>query len=200
MWSLPRRQNPPVLPCPSTQTGGFLKADAPGAEQPQFDDSAWRKLDVPHDWSIEGPFAETNKTGGAGGFLPSGIGWYRKDFTLPDAFSNRCVFVEFDGVMAEQRGLDQWRVAPETALRLCEFWLRTHRPPQLWRGPDERSGRPRRHLGTAGFALVLRRGHLPPRPAGCDGSGSHRALGHLRFDAANRPKGGDRPRANRRDK
>ena len=77
----------------------FLKADSPGAEQPQFDDSAWRKLDVPHDWSIEGSFAETNKTGGAGGFLPSGIGWYRKDFTLPDAFSNQCVFIEFDGVM-----------------------------------------------------------------------------------------------------
>ncbi len=77
----------------------FLKADSPGAEQPQFDDSAWRKLDVPHDWSIEGPFSETNRTGGPGAFLPSGVGWYRKDFTLPDAFSNRCVFVEFDGVM-----------------------------------------------------------------------------------------------------
>jgi beta-galactosidase len=78
----------------------FLKAAANGAEQPQFDDSAWRKLNLPHDWSIEGPFSETNKTGGAGGFLPSGVGWYRKEFTLPDAFSNRCVFVEFDGVMA----------------------------------------------------------------------------------------------------
>jgi beta-galactosidase len=77
----------------------FLKADSPGAEQPQFDDRAWRKLNVPHDWSIEGPFSETNKTGGAGGFLPSGIGWYRKHFLLPDAFSNQCVFVEFDGVM-----------------------------------------------------------------------------------------------------
>jgi beta-galactosidase len=77
----------------------FLKADAPGAEQSQFDDSTWRALDVPHDWSIEGPFAETNKTGGAGAFLPSGVGWYRKQFTLPDTFSNRCVFIEFDGVM-----------------------------------------------------------------------------------------------------
>jgi beta-galactosidase len=77
----------------------FQKADSPGAEQPQFDDRAWRNLDVPHDWSIEGPFSETNKTGGSGGFLPSGVGWYRKEFTLPDAFSNQCVFVEFDGVM-----------------------------------------------------------------------------------------------------
>ena len=77
----------------------FLKADATGAEQNPFDDSAWRRLDVPHDWSIEGPFAETNLTGGAGAFLPSGVGWYRKHFTLPESDAGRRVFVEFDGVM-----------------------------------------------------------------------------------------------------
>jgi len=77
----------------------FLKGDASGAEQPMYDESAWRRLNVPHDWSIEGPFSETNQTGGAGGFLPSGIGWYRKNFTLSDVFSNRCVCIEFDGVM-----------------------------------------------------------------------------------------------------
>jgi len=38
----------------------FLKADAPGAEQPEFADAAWRTLDVPHDWSIEGPFDQKN--------------------------------------------------------------------------------------------------------------------------------------------
>ena len=77
----------------------FIKADMPGAEKTEFDASAWRKLNVPHDWSIEGPFAQTNKTGGAGGFLPSGVGWYRKTFTLPESASNQCVFIEFDGVM-----------------------------------------------------------------------------------------------------
>ena len=77
----------------------FLKADATNANQVQFDDSAWRKLDVPHDWSIEGPFAETNKTGGAGAFLPSGVAWYRKHFTLPASASNEVVRIEFDGVM-----------------------------------------------------------------------------------------------------
>ncbi|MGD0382913.1 MAG: hypothetical protein ABSA77_05265, partial [Thermoguttaceae bacterium] len=60
----------------------FLKADAadkvPGAENPDFDDSAWRTLNVPHDWSIEGSFDENNPTRGAGGFLPAGVGWYRK--------------------------------------------------------------------------------------------------------------------------
>src|SRR5882724_3998678 len=77
----------------------FLKADAPGAEQAAFADAAWRKLDLPHDWSIEGPFAETNKTGGAGAFLPSGIGWYRKHFSLAPSDATKSVSITFDGVM-----------------------------------------------------------------------------------------------------
>lgn len=77
----------------------FFKGDATGAEQNDFADASWRKLDLPHDWSIEGPFAETNQTGGAGGFLPSGVAWYRKHFTLPANGSNQIVRIEFDGVM-----------------------------------------------------------------------------------------------------
>jgi beta-galactosidase len=83
----------------------FLKGDAAGAERPDFDDAAWRRLDVPHDWSIEGPFDKDNPTGGAGGFLPAGVGWYRKHFTLPEADARRRVFVDFDGVMANS---DVW--------------------------------------------------------------------------------------------
>ena len=83
----------------------FFKGDAPGAEAPEFDDSAWRKLDVPHDWSIEGPVDEKNPTGQGGGFMPSGVGWYRKHFSLSNDFRNRLVFVEFDGVMANS---DVW--------------------------------------------------------------------------------------------
>ncbi len=78
----------------------FLKADAPGAEAPAFADATWRKLDLPHDWSIEGPFAKENPTGGAGAFLPSGIGWYRKSFTLLESAAGQRIAVEFDGVMA----------------------------------------------------------------------------------------------------
>jgi beta-galactosidase len=83
----------------------FLKADAEGAEKPEFDASAWRKLDVPHDWSIEGPFDKDNPTGGAGGFLPAGTGWYRKHFTLPQGYKDKRIFIEFDGVMANS---DVW--------------------------------------------------------------------------------------------
>ena len=81
----------------------FFQGDASGAEQPQFADSSWQKLNVPHDWSIAGPFAETNLTGGAGAFMPSGIGWYRKHFSVPAG--DRHVFIEFDGVMANS---DVW--------------------------------------------------------------------------------------------
>jgi beta-galactosidase len=83
----------------------FLKDDASGAEAPSFDDTKWRSLNVPHDWSIEGPFSAANPTRGAGGFLPAGTGWYRKHFSLPDSYARRRVFVEFDGVMANS---DVW--------------------------------------------------------------------------------------------
>ena len=76
----------------------FFKGDAPGAQQPAFSDAAWRTLDLPHDWSIEGPFAQNEPSSGAGGFAPTGIGWYRKRFRLPAAYAGRKVSVEFDGV------------------------------------------------------------------------------------------------------
>jgi beta-galactosidase len=83
----------------------FLLGDAPGAQAADFDDLAWRKLDVPHDWSIEGTIDKDNATGKSGGFFPAGIGWYRKHFTLPAADAGRRVFIEFDGVMANS---DVW--------------------------------------------------------------------------------------------
>jgi beta-galactosidase len=83
----------------------FTQSDSPGAEQPAADDSTWRQLKVPHDWSIEGPFDEHAPAGMAGGFLPGGVGWYRKHFTLPQSDANRRVFIEFDGVMANS---DVW--------------------------------------------------------------------------------------------
>src|ERR1035441_6297865 len=68
----------------------FLKADAPGAEQSAFDDSKWKSVNVPHDWSIEGPFAETNKTGGAGAFLPGGVAELDVGFGGEDGFAPQC--------------------------------------------------------------------------------------------------------------
>src|SRR5437867_4545374 len=82
----------------------FALGDPPSAQSPDFDDSMWRKLDVPHDWSIEGAFDRDALARGAGAFLPTGIGWYRKHFTLPESDSARRAFIEFDGVMANSDG------------------------------------------------------------------------------------------------
>ena len=76
----------------------FLKGDAPGADQPAFADTTWRKLTLPHDWSIEGPHGENESTAGPGGYLPTGVGWYRKAFTVPEGSRGRKWSVEFDGV------------------------------------------------------------------------------------------------------
>jgi beta-galactosidase len=78
----------------------FFKGEATGADQTAFADTSWRALNVPHDWSIEGPFDQNAPTLGNGGYLPAGVGWYRKHFTLPTTQQGKRVFVEFDGVMA----------------------------------------------------------------------------------------------------
>lgn len=78
----------------------FIQEDAKDAIKPIFDDSKWRKLDVPHDWSIEGAYDKANLTARGGGYLPSGIGWYRKKFVLDEKLAKKKVVIEFDGVMA----------------------------------------------------------------------------------------------------
>lgn len=77
----------------------FIKADPENAETPEFDDSRWRGLDLPHDFSVEGPVDKNNATGTRGGFFPLGTGWYRKTFALPDSFRDKRVILRFDGVM-----------------------------------------------------------------------------------------------------
>lgn len=76
----------------------FYPGDIPGAEQTAFNDSKWRALDLPHDWSIEGNFDEKAPTTGRGGYLPTGIGWYRKTFDLPANSTGKNAWIEFDGV------------------------------------------------------------------------------------------------------
>lgn len=76
----------------------FAKNDVSGAEQDGFSDSGWRTLDLPHDWSIEGPVDEHASSGGPGGYMPTGIGWYRKTFSFPESYRSKVVILEFDGV------------------------------------------------------------------------------------------------------
>lgn len=76
----------------------FALSDHNGAERPEFDDSKWRLVDVPHDFSIEHAFDSANTTGPGGGYAYSGIGWYRKHFKTEAALEGKKVWVLFDGV------------------------------------------------------------------------------------------------------
>jgi beta-galactosidase len=76
----------------------FQLGDVSGAEAVGFADAAWRKLNVPHDWSIEGEFSEKNPATPGGGALPGGIGWYRKSFKVSEENLKSSVFIDFDGV------------------------------------------------------------------------------------------------------
>lgn len=93
----------------------FYRGDIPGAENPSFDDSKWRLLDLPHDWSIEdlpatadtfpavdppmtGPFTPASPGNISTGFVLGGTGWYRKAFILHEKDIGNNIQVRFDGV------------------------------------------------------------------------------------------------------
>jgi beta-galactosidase len=76
----------------------FYRGDATGAQTLDFSDAGWRQIDLPHDWSIEGPFSEKEPSGVCGAYLPTGIGWYRKRFRLPPAPQEKLFSIEFDGI------------------------------------------------------------------------------------------------------
>ena len=76
----------------------------PGADVPyvqaSFDDSTWRRVDLPHDWAIEGPFLETGDFGGMGRLPSWGIGWYRKKLDIPTSDAGKRIILEIDGAMS----------------------------------------------------------------------------------------------------
>lgn len=76
----------------------FILSDNQQFSQPAFNDSTWRVLDLPHDWSIEGKYDKSNPSGPMGGFLPCGTGWYRKHFKLSDKDKGKRFYICFDGV------------------------------------------------------------------------------------------------------
>lgn len=86
---------------PLDQGWRFIATEAHGAAASTWDDSSWRQVDLPHDWSIEGKTDPTAPAEGGGGFFPTGIGWYRKTFSAPEAWRGRSVRIEFDGVYRE---------------------------------------------------------------------------------------------------
>ena len=87
----------------------FFKENPSGAENPGFDDSAWRILDLPHDWSIEdlpgqaddsiiGPFSKASVGKMGTGYTIGGTAWYRKTFNIDQADRGKVAYLQFDGV------------------------------------------------------------------------------------------------------
>jgi beta-galactosidase len=87
----------------------FFLGDDSTAKNPGINDEAWRVLNLPHDWSIEGKFDSLAPAGAEGGALPGGIGWYRKTFSVPSSSKNKNVFIDFDGIY-----------------RLSDVWINGH--------------------------------------------------------------------------
>ena len=81
------------------QPDGTSVTEPENQESEKITDAAWRKLDLPHDWAIEGPF-RLELTGETGKLPWKGIGWYRKHFKVPATDSGKQIFLDFDGAMA----------------------------------------------------------------------------------------------------
>ena len=99
----PLAQSPPHSSRRVSFNDGWLfhRGDAAGAQASAFDDSDWTRIDLPHDWAIEGPFDQAH--GPQCGALPCyGVSWYRKRFTVPDE-RGALYRIEFDGAMANAR-------------------------------------------------------------------------------------------------
>jgi beta-galactosidase len=78
----------------------FSQSDPSNAQSPTFDDAQWQTVILPHDWSIVGPVREDAPSRAAGGFFPTGIGWYRHTLTLPKLDPVKRTYIAFDGIMA----------------------------------------------------------------------------------------------------
>lgn len=103
----------------------FRRGAGDGLEVPALDDTSWRKVDLPHDWSIEdlpgnatGPFVQTAEGGTATGFTEGGEGWYRKHFSVADLPADARVEVLFDGIMLES---DVWLNGVKVGTSVCGY-------------------------------------------------------------------------------
>ncbi|MCD6285560.1 MAG: hypothetical protein J7M39_06570, partial [Anaerolineae bacterium] len=76
----------------------FHLGDPPGVPYGTPDDTDWRVVDLPHDWSIELNRTADAPSGDNGGYFQMGRGWYRRTFAVPENWIDRSVFVQFEGI------------------------------------------------------------------------------------------------------
>ena len=74
----------------------FFLGDVSEAQTPAFNDNKWKNVDLPHDWSVRGQLSPTLAS--ATGYLPGGIGWYRKVLNVPQNKQEEKVYLYFEGV------------------------------------------------------------------------------------------------------
>jgi len=85
-----------LIPLKINDNWKFQKGDFKNAASPDYDDSKWRNLDLPHDWSVEG--ALNQSLASATGYLPGGIGWYRKTLDIPMVQKDKKIYIYFEGI------------------------------------------------------------------------------------------------------
>ena len=76
----------------------FMLADTASMSRSDYNDRSWRRLNLPHDWSIEGDFMASAPAGAGGGALQGGVGWYRKHFSVDAKQKDMLYYIQFDGV------------------------------------------------------------------------------------------------------
>ena len=78
----------------------FSLSDEKDAQQKEYNDSKWKTLNLPHDWSVQGQLSPTLAS--ATGFLPGGIGWYRKTLNIPETKQGQKLYLYFEGVLLKR--------------------------------------------------------------------------------------------------
>lgn len=74
----------------------FILADVPDGQNPELDEKKWQNVCLPHDWSVQGQLSPTLAS--ATGYLPGGVGWYRKTINVPVEQEGNKVYLYFEGV------------------------------------------------------------------------------------------------------
>ncbi len=140
-----------------------------------FDDRSWRRLDLPHDWSIELPRDPNGPSGPEGGHFVGGVGWYRKRFHVPESWRGKRVAVRFEGVFKN-----------------AEFWVNDHYVGQHPYGYSSFTVDLTRYLDTgAENVLVVRVDTSAPKHSRWySGSGIYRHVWLLVTDLAHIAEGG----------
>lgn len=99
----------------------FYDGDDNEAYYMGFDDRAWRRVMLPHDWAVGYPFDQKYASGT--GYLPGGVGWYRKHFSLSEQDVQRRVILQFDGVYGHTRVWINSNYLGENAYGYAPFWF-----------------------------------------------------------------------------